>query len=130
MNTVREKIEEINSLILTMSNKYDWFNFQISLIQEGMVKVEGSFDLTALYKKYDKIEIEFSDSIFIKTILYEWEMNKEKPVIELEEQDECLKALNIIDDIKEGKYYAFKINTDRNEPILIIAKSIKYLVIK
>lgn len=129
-NDVRKQIEEINALVLALSSQWEWFDFQFSLIQEGSVKLEGSFDLTALYKKYDKIEIEFSDPVFIKTILYGWGLQKGKPFIELDEQDECLKELNITDEIHKNKYYSFKINTDRNEPVLIIAKSIQYSVIK
>lgn len=130
LNNINQIIKEINALVLTLSSKWTWFDFQFSVIQEGIVRLEGSFDLTALYKTYDKIEIEFSNSIFIKTILYGWQLQKEKPFIELVEKDESLKELNIIDAVKKGKYYVFKINTDRNEPILIIAESIKYAVKK
>lgn len=127
---IRRIIREINEIILSFLKKYKWIDFQFSLIQEGIVKLEGCFDLTSLYKTYDKIEIEFFNAIFIKTILYAWEFKKEKPLIEVMLQCESLERLHIIDDIDKNKYHFFKINTDRNESVLVIAESIKYSLIK
>lgn len=129
LNDVEKQIQEINALVLTLSNQWEWFDFQFSLIQEGIIKLEGCFDLTALYKKYDKIEIEFSDPFSIKTILSDWGWDKSKPFIQLL-KEECLNDFSVIEDIKRNKYYVFKINTNMNEPIIIIAKSIKYVLVK
>lgn len=125
IDKINQRIKEVNQLVLDLSSKYNWFDFQFSLIQEGIVRLEGCFDLTALYKTYDKIEIEFFNAIFIKTILYEWQLQKDKSFIELDRHNDILKELNISDD----KYYAFKINTDSGEPILIIAEDLKCAVI-
>ena len=129
LEEVKRQIEEINAVVLALSKRWEWFDFQFSLIQEGIIKLEGSFDLTALYKKYDKIEIEFSDPFSIKTILFDWEWDKSKSFIELV-NDEYLNDLSVIEDIKRNQYYVFKINANMNEPIIIIAKSIKYSSVK
>ena len=125
--TINQTIKEINELVLDMSSEWGWFHFAFSLIQEGIAILEGSFDLSAIYRTFDKIEIEFSNAIYIKTVLYEWSLHEEKPLIELVQQDESLKELGAFDDIKSGKFYAFNINTDVNESILVVADGIKYM---
>ena len=126
INNVKKEIEKINEFLLATTDP--WFHFYFTQINELVTKVVGSFDFTHV-KKFDTIEIEFSELMFIKTILYGWDLQKENPFIEFVTEDECLKELKKLGFLS-NEYYAFKINTDRNEPVLIVAKGIKCSITK
>lgn len=125
------EIEKINKWLLSIAEK--WFDFQFSLIQDRIVKLEGSFDLTTYPGTFDVIEIEFVDALFIKTILFGWQLQKEKPFLGLTNEDESLNELKKLQErgkigYLNDEFYTFKINTDREEPVLIMARGIKFSV--
>jgi len=127
LNNVKKEVENINKYLLSTTDQ--WLHFQVSRLQEGAIELDGSFDLCAYPGTFDIIKIKFENPMFIKTMLSEWKLQKEKPFLELTAEDESLDAIKKIG-LKLDGYYAFKINTDRNEPVLIIAKSIKFSITK
>lgn len=123
MEDIKTSLYEINKYL----NKFEWMDFSYEIIDEECIKIIGSLDLS--WEGYHSIELLFMEPINILTLLSEWHKPEERDFIELAGEEE---AKNRLIYIGEGNYHVFKINADAYPvaPILIVAKSIKYRILK